>query len=911
MLSNPHDFICLSEHWMSEVSLGVKRIKGFSPVSSFCRSDHKGGGVALYVSDKLLTNVKVIDVTRFCLEMHHEFACVALVALKLLVVGVYRPPDGNMEAFISALEVLVLSLVNFRSKYNLIVGGDFNIDVLDVENPRTVRFCDVLRSLNLYCTNFQPTRYDACLDNVATDLSHERYGVEVVSWAVSDHDPVSFAISRVQEDNSSPLVKLCIVAPLTQARVLDFTERFSHVDWPKLMMYSDAEKNFNTFFNVFLNIFNLCFPLKCVVKPQVSLKKKSKPQWITPEILVKKKWVIMAYDVYKVKRTQQAKTTYNNLKKEYRLELQVAKQNFNGLQIQTATNPCSAAWRIIRSETEPLTAKSTSVSPDTFNNFFLDSVQAVRDQFGAPEVTAAQLMNQSPQVQTKLKWRPVGCDDVIKVVRSMKNTKSKDVHNISSEFLKCIITSIAWPLTYCFNHCMLQGVFPACLKKSKVVPVYKKGAWDEPGSFRPISLVPILSKVFESLLKSQLCSHFEGNGLFSASQYGFRSGLSTVDAVDSLIQHVLSSFESGGFAGATLCDLSKAFDTVDHGVLLCKLNHYGICGVELQLLRSYLGGREQLVAVNGQCSRSRPVAHGVPQGSVLGPLLFIIMMNDLPSHVEGGVVCYADDTTLVHSSNDVQNLVELMEQSLVQASVWFQANFLSLNETKTQSLVFTLKNIKYDVTSVKLLGIVIDTKLTWGPHITLLCSKLFRVIFLLRNLKSCLNKNCLKQAYLAFFQGTLLYGLRLWGGSTEINKVLLVQKRAVRILANAEYDAPCRPLFVNEGIMTVCSLYVFVSVVHIKNDLQSLSLRGDQHMYNTRNRNMIDVPYVRLRKTQRNSNHLSMNLLNHINCTAWNQTNEKFRNNLRALLLAFPLYKISDFFNIPKEIVSEFFNVSA
>jgi len=395
--------------------------------------------------------------------------------------------------------------------------------------------------------------------------------------------------------------------------------------------------------------------------------------------------------------------------------------------------------------------------------------------------------------------------------------------------------------------------------------------------------------------------------LFSDSQFGFRAGRSTITAVSLLVDRIVGGFESSCFTGVTLCDLSKAFDTVDHSALLSKLKYYGIKDSPLQLFESYLVGREQIVSVNGQNSQAAIVRHGVPQGSVLGPLLFIIMMNDLHLNLPNEVICYADDTSLVCNSRDILNLENAMSDSLNRASGWFQANYFLLNESKTQSMIFTLKQINQDVDSVKLLGITLDSKLSWSQHIADVCSRLSRVIYLLRNLKKCIPVMYLKNCYFAFFQGTFLYGLELWGGASDVEKVLLLQKKAIRILCDEPFDAHCKPLFIRENIMTIFSMYVYRCLLSAKKDLDQLTLRGSVHSHNTRFKYLIDLPMVRLSKTQKSSAVLKLKLFNVLPCTAWTQTFSKFKSNTRTLLLANPIYSIKEFYEIPSESVSKAF----
>lgn len=184
----------------------------------------------------------------------------------------------------------------------------------------------------------------------------------------------------------------------------------------------------------------------------------------------------------------------------------------------------------------------------------------------------------------------------------IKQSLSKDVYGISSDVVKSVAEEIVEPLTLCLNRCIVEGIFPASLKISRVVPIFKKGNPDLPSSYRPISCIPVMAKIFEKVLKVQVCHHFEYLNLFSNSQYGFRAGRSTIQAIDRMVQQLLIALENGNSAQVTLCDLSKAFDTIRHDILLSKLSCYGFKGNDLAMLRSYLSDRRQFVDAKGELS---------------------------------------------------------------------------------------------------------------------------------------------------------------------------------------------------------------------------------------------------------------------------------------------------------------------
>ena len=209
----------------------------------------------------------------------------------------------------------------------------------------------------------------------------------------------------------------------------------------------------------------------------------------------------------------------------------------------------------------------------------------------------------------------------------MRNSHSKDYYGLSNFILKQVIHTILYPVTYLVNWTLLEGTFPDCLKITITIPIHKKGDRSDPNNYRPISLVPIFSKVIELCMKIQLSRYLEHNNVLNISQFGFRTGLSTIKAVESVVSEIMKGYESRSYTCVTLLDLSKAFDTVSHDILVSKLQFYGIQSNELNLIRTYLTNRRQIVKIKNVRSEELIIRTGVPQGSVLGPFLFVVYIE--------------------------------------------------------------------------------------------------------------------------------------------------------------------------------------------------------------------------------------------------------------------------------------------
>jgi len=485
-------------------------------------------------------------------------------------------------------------------------------------------------------------------------------------------------------------------------------------------------------------------------------------------------------------------------------------------------------------------------------------------------------------------------DSINKIVSKFSNSKSMDHYWISNNIVKKTINFIIEPLTFVLNACMKEGYFAPSLKISKVIPIYKKGDKSLVQNYRPISIVPIFSKIFEAVIYNQLNNYFETNNLLSDSQFGFRHGKSTTSAVLTIVNHSLEAFEKRESVSLVLCDLSKAFDTVPFDILINKLLFYGVSHNSLKLISTYLHNRVQYVSIKNNCSGIESVGTGVPQGSVLGSFFFYVYINDLPKNLNVHSVIYADDTTLLSNHCNLACLRQIGQEAEMKAYDWFSANRLSCNSDKSQYITISLKpEVKFE--SVKLLGFNIDTKLNWSLHIQAICQKISRVSYLLWKLKEFVSPEYLRLAYFGLFQSHILYGLILWGHSSHTQEILLLQKKAVRSIAGVGSTAHCKPLFLDLKIPTIINLYIFQILLYTKSNLHNFRIRQDQHNHYTRNRGKIDIIQHRLAITGNSYKLNCINFFNKLPEEAKVVSFNVFKNKLYHWLISNPFYTINEF----------------
>lgn len=908
------DVLCLCEHWLvHDEAQYYNSIENLKLLNAYFRSSHKNGGVSIYVNSEL--NVQPVNLDEFCTEVNIEITGVILLDRSLLVLSVYRAPSGNLELFYDALDDCLARLARFNMP--IIVGGDFNIP-LNSDNDSANMFNYILKGRGLFIANRSPTRGDHCLDTIATSLDSWAYNVEVLDPVIADHCPLLMCVSsELVSANSNNSFAWCAnynrsVRDIADDNLPGFREALLQTDWSAVLhlVLIDPEQAFLMFFRVFVDLFNNFFPAKTLSNLKVSRKHKPRAgsckDWYSPDLANFRKIVVALHDRYKGANIEPEKSRlyslYLRTKRSYRRMVDEAKKQANMDIIKMARNPCKAAWNLVSHTTGDRPALKCSASPDEFNKHLLGEVARLVNANSTPAGgTTVQFELPGRVVADDFSgWSHVNPDYLVKLVGKFKNSQSQDIYGMNVILLKYVVDAIAYPLTAVVNACLNCGVFPDILKVTRTVPLYKKGDPEKMDSYRPISIISVFAKVFETVMKNQIVDHFESNNLFSESQHGFRRNRTTVTAVLELVGAVLEAFEAGDSVALTLADLSKAFDCVSHSQLLGKLQSYGVGGVVLQVFRSYLTNRNQVLCIKGAKSRPLPIKCGVPQGSVIGPVLFLVTVNDLDRL--GDLLLFADDTTIYSRGSTPGEAGLGALHTFALAKEWFAENRLSLNESKTQVMMCSLAkaipnslpNLQPDV---KLLGFILDPKLTWKSHTNNVCVKLSRVLYLLRRLKPMLSRQYLLTVYFGMFHSHLIYGLEVWGHASGCRDVFILQKKAVRLISSAGYIDHCRPIFIELGVMSLYSQYIFSSLTNLKVNLSKYAVRNDHHSYNTRRNEHLDLPFCRLSKKKGCFPQLALRMFNHLPQSMKTLAYPEFKSSLKTWLLARPFYSLGEFFD--------------
>ena len=843
--------ICLQETWLSSnQDISLLGLPGYSLT---CHGKHASGhgGLAVYVLDSLKFSLLKSSTNNDNWEGMFLKISSPTHNRDFLVGNVYRPPRTTSDDYSAFLGSFIPVLNSFNnSRCACIVAGDFNIDLLKHNERSHVLDYLVAISAEGYCPVLScPSRFT---DNTATLIDHilfnSSFSIDqqtllsgVLTNHISDHQPCFMSLHfRDQDgDDSRP----CNGKYFTiHYRPDNFVQNvINDLERADIMGSLNRRIGIEAKYEIFIDIVSSTLnkhTIKKTIKANKYTVKKS--PWITTGILKSIQYRDKLYT--RIKRTIKNTTRYANLKinlntynRILRKTIKIAKESYFTDIFENCKNDSQKTWNNINSI---LNRKSKDDSfPDKVmhNNQFITDPQGilealnehfatvgknVAEQVGTPPHSFKRYLNTPPN--STFTFHLVDKECVEKIIdHELKNKPSTGPDHISTKLIKQLKNVLSEPLTHLINQSFVSGVFPRALKIAKVKCLFKKGDPENPSNYRPISFLQAFSKIFEKVILKQLMHYFQSHDLLFKSQYGFRAQHSTEHAVLELVDRVSSLMDTGKTPFTLFLDLSKAFDCLNHQILLDKLHHYGVSGMALVLLRDYLTDRHQYIQHGDRNSASLQLDTGVPQGSILGPFLFLVFMNDFSSSShEFSTINYADDTALTSticsfSTNPIEHDINA---ELHKVTDWLRANQLCLNTNKSKLMFFYGKNRQVELPNIQLnsstvevvdhfnyLGIIISKDLSWKRHITSVSGRVCKTIGILCKLKHFLPTRVLRLIYESLIACRFNYGLSIWGNKPGIT--LKLQRKALRVIANAKYNAHCDPLFIKFSILKIEDQY--------------------------------------------------------------------------------------------------------
>ena len=689
--------------------------------------------------------------------------------------------------------------------------------------------------------------------------------------------------------------KVC--RPMTQRGMLKFHYIISNTSWD--FIGSDefnVECKFVKFMDVLEQSYKSLFPKKKYI---VRSDQSNQVSWFNEEIRGMREHLKLLDEISRQYNNCYFRHEYVQYKTQYRRAIKKAKIARNDNLMRSSNNPGRCMWQIIKNNQGNYfkLSETCKLTSNDFNNYFSNIAHNLVKKIPQSNRNPLSYLKNITKNNNTFSFTEVTFNKIRDLITDLKNKNSKDIFGLNVKLIKCVKNEIVIPLTKLINLCLREGICPSVLKRALVVPIFKKGDSNAAENYRPISLLPIISKILEKCMAEQIVNFFESNGLFSECQFGFRRDKNTVLGVLDLISDILRAFQEMQYDTVLFCDLSKAFDCVDHGILLQKLKAYNFSSKSLQLLNSYLEGRSQSVQFSGVTSARCDINIGVPQGSVLGRILFLIYINDLPLiDSSPKYTLFADDTTVSFRAETLEDSIGGSREAQERAEEWFRSNKLVLNADKTNRVVFSMRGgVNLQVEETKFLGVYLDQRLQWGPHINQVASKLTRGLYLLRNLANNVSVSVLRTAYFGVFHAHLTYAVLAWGHAADVGRLFRLQRKAIRILAGLKFRDDCRDAFRGLGILTLTSVYILQNLLYIRKNLTLYDTHEDVHKYCTRNRTDIVPLHCRLRRCQDGPGYWGIKFFNVLPAEVRILPFNSFKLKIRNILTLNSFYSIDEF----------------
>ena len=836
-LNQPLDIICLSETWLKENDNILDfQLENYHMPQCLNRGPHKlGGGIIVYFHENI-TQYKINRQLSVNDNESQTFVIdFVLESKKHTLVNCYRSPSTSGEAFLSKLDDTLGKIKDKRS----IVAGDFNFNLLNISTHKITKdFIDTFTSQSFYPIITKPTRITdkshTIIDHIWTNIdnysdNNNNKGYIYVT-DISDHLPCIATLdcqrirykgyktvqSRQYTEKNMELFRKSIQ---TKSSALLF-----HCKNP----YISTDEKYNDFFSHFQLIYDECFPLR---KRKVHTKTLSKP-WITEylqDLMEKRNRAFSRRN-----KNAKSKKKYRALKEEVELKLSTSRKDYYRKKLSDHNNSLKTKWTIIK---EIINRKKSSSDTVPISSKLLGkhySSLAHKLSSKIPDMSYDDVPCSSTKASEKLRnvkgnkdftFRSITEREVYEEIIKLDKNKGPGIDDLDVKSLKYIADIISEHLCLLFNSTLDSSVYPTLFKTAKCVPIFKGGELNplEAVSYRPISILNSLNKVFEKLIHEQIYRFVERCNILPNFQYGYRKQHNTAQAILDFVQEIKTNTNKQLTSIAVFLDLSKAFDTVNKDILAKKMKDIGFDSKSESLIYNYMSGRK--ICFQDNMQETYDLEHGVPQGSVLGPLLFIIYTYDIKFLCpDNKVIMYADDTTLVISGRNYTEAVQKSNAILERFVHYFHLNKLSINPAKSKFICFqpkkktkkesdktevTMNNMLIEeVTSIKFLGVILNKQLTWTNHKQYVQSKVSKSLGILYNSRKVMTERETVMMYKTFIQSNLLYAIEVWGHTVTHDSDILnkAQNKSLRILFNTKRTADAWKRS-NGNILKISELY--------------------------------------------------------------------------------------------------------
>lgn len=799
---------------------------------------NQNDGVVAYVRHGL-------EVSSYEPEFSDGNCLVLNIAPDYIIVCSYRPPSfRNVSNYLASVDNILAGI----SAKNVVFTGDINIDLMPCDlSASSQEYLNLMAMHGLRQGVNLPTRINTCIDHFMVKTQGS-WKTIVFEQPLTDHSPIMLYMSNAKPSRNDITFKKVTI---NYEKINDLLSKESWEDLFKLNTVNFATELFTA---KILNLININTEIKSVTKRNQPLK-----PWITRGVVRSiRKRDRLHLKVKKTPNNDKIRNKYlkyrntcnniiRNLKKEY----------YKNKLLKNQGN-IKETWKIVKEVCNFNQVKVPSRDLLNIGNNPIDSLNKVNKYFTSiggtladktlnmMKTTEKQLASLAKTVHSpsfSMSLIPTDPLEVKNIIFGLKSQSAPGWDKITTKFLKSSYPYIIEPISFICNLSFETGVFPALFKKAVVCPIFKSGDKTSPSNYRPISLLSTLSKILEKLVKKRVMNYLEKYNLLSQNQYGFREQKSTEDAVLRLTSLVTSYMDQRNKCVGVFLDLQKAFDTVSIPILLTRMENVGIRGLTLDWFGDYLSGRTQSVKVEDHTSESARCTYGVPQGSTLGPTLFLIYINELCCTTLQGLdlLMFADDTVLLLHDKTWQSVTELAETCLSKVTEWLENSLLSLNTDKTKYMCYsitqagnhssssglkihsfpcnrsTIRSAQCScamlsrVETIKYLGVYIDDKLNWSTHIVSLASRVRKLIYVYKALRTVADVELLIRTYKALCECLIRYCICAWGSAakTHIIRAERAQRALLKVILYLSFRHPTTAVYERANVLTVRKLFIY------------------------------------------------------------------------------------------------------
>ena len=813
--------LAFSESWLTgNISNSEISIAGYSDPIRCDRkyTEHPGGGLAVYLRNS-------VQFKEICSTSSANLEAVAIKVSpfstsSFIMIVAYRPSSRTpLDPFMSNFLDEVLDKSSDID--DIVIMGDFNLNQLEPDNM-TRRMDDICQTYNLHQLIDVPTRITdstaTLIDLIYVSDPSSIIQSDVIPLGISDHFGISVSNASSKRRNSNQQHLHITYHDLKAFDEKKFLSDVEAAPWHLIDLFDDIDEKLDTFYQIIEQLINWHAP-----KRQRRVKRESYP-WINSTVIELIRQKSYALRLHLKNKSDFTRNFYKKARNRATEGIRQSKREYFTTSIEENKNNQKEIWKTLKKllpskrVTSPEIIRFEGKSytsfldiANCFNEFFSTvASRLTKDMPTAEPASSARLTHES------LTLPAVTPNIVINVIGKLRNVKGTGLDDISMNFVKILSKSdrFACSLSLLINHSFNSGVFPSAWKSAKVIPLFKSGDIENVDNYRPISVLNCLSKVIERIAFDHIFSFLAKENLLHILQSGFRKHHSTLTALIHMIDTIYKDMDENKLTGALFLDLRKAFDTVDHRILLSKLQMFNPNKFMFQWLSSYLENRKQVVVFNGILSNEAIISTGVPQGSILGPLLFLMYINDLPMALTSEVILFADDTTAISHGATHCSVASDVQNNLTSISNYALKNRLIPHPQKTKIMLFSkqsqavsiddriplnLAGAQIDYTSsYKCLGFTLDEHLDYKLHLKDICKKVHYGISILRRVRLFLSEdtlislaNSLVLCHLDYCS-PLLHNLL----KSQLESLLKLQKQCARVILSQTRRSRSKPLFI-------------------------------------------------------------------------------------------------------------------